>query len=177
MGMMPSSLLTGGGEVEPSYQKHWSGQHQLSSGMQERDQFGTDEPIFSTFYQKSWGVPTVDMLFKNHFNIFLSSISDKSTVTGLGRAADSNSLLHHFTTDRLFEFLLFVWKCNEKHRYSLYSSLHIKKWRKSSQCGVNAEFDTSQRKVFWQMMKLLACSIGFLEIQRSETPETPWLCF
>ena len=50
----------------------------------------------------------VDMLFKNHFYIFLSSISDKSTVTGLGRAADSNSLLHHFTTDRLFEFLLFV---------------------------------------------------------------------
>ena len=33
-------------------------------------------------------------LFKNHLDIFLESIPDQPTMTGLGRAADSNSLLH-----------------------------------------------------------------------------------
>ena len=33
-------------------------------------------------------------LFKNHLDVFLSSIPDQPTVTGLGRAAESNSLLH-----------------------------------------------------------------------------------
>ena len=32
--------------------------------------------------------------FKNHLDIFLASIPDQPTMTGLGRAADSNSLLH-----------------------------------------------------------------------------------
>ena len=32
--------------------------------------------------------------FKNHLDIFLSSIPDQPTMTGLGRAAESNSLLH-----------------------------------------------------------------------------------
>ena len=32
--------------------------------------------------------------FKNHLDVFLSSIPDQPTVTGLGRAAESNSLLH-----------------------------------------------------------------------------------
>ena len=32
--------------------------------------------------------------FKNHLDVFLSSIPDQPTMTGLGRAADSNSLLH-----------------------------------------------------------------------------------
>ena len=35
----------------------------------------------------------VDM-FKNHLDIFLASIPDEPTMPGLGRAADSNSLLH-----------------------------------------------------------------------------------
>ena len=33
-------------------------------------------------------------LFKNHLDVFLASIPDQPTVTGLGRAAQSNSLLH-----------------------------------------------------------------------------------
>ena len=33
-------------------------------------------------------------LFKNHLDIFLTSIPDQPTVPGLGRAAESNSLLH-----------------------------------------------------------------------------------
>ena len=32
--------------------------------------------------------------FKNHLDVFLSAIPDQPTVTGLGRAAESNSLLH-----------------------------------------------------------------------------------
>ena len=32
--------------------------------------------------------------FKNHLDVFLSSIPDQPTVTGLGRAAESNSLQH-----------------------------------------------------------------------------------
>ena len=32
-------------------------------------------------------------LFKNHLDVFLSSIPDQPTVTGLGRAAATNSLL------------------------------------------------------------------------------------
>jgi hypothetical protein len=32
--------------------------------------------------------------FKNHLDVFLSSIPDQPTVTGLARAADSNSFLH-----------------------------------------------------------------------------------
>ena len=32
--------------------------------------------------------------FKNHLDVFLSSVPDQPTVTGLGRAAESNSLLH-----------------------------------------------------------------------------------
>ena len=35
----------------------------------------------------------VDM-FKNHLDVFLSSIPDQPTVAGHGRAAESNSLLH-----------------------------------------------------------------------------------
>ena len=35
----------------------------------------------------------IDM-FKNHLDVFLASIPDQPTVTGLGRAAESNSLLH-----------------------------------------------------------------------------------
>ena len=33
-------------------------------------------------------------LFKNHLDVFLASIPDEPTMTGLGRAAESNSLLH-----------------------------------------------------------------------------------
>ena len=33
-------------------------------------------------------------LFKNHLDVFLSSIPDQPTMTGLGRASNSNSLLH-----------------------------------------------------------------------------------
>ena len=32
--------------------------------------------------------------FKNHLDVFLSSIPDQPTMTGLGRAAETNSLLH-----------------------------------------------------------------------------------
>ena len=32
--------------------------------------------------------------FKNHLDIYLSSIPDQPTISGLGRAAQSNSLLH-----------------------------------------------------------------------------------
>ena len=32
--------------------------------------------------------------FKNHLDVFLASIPDQPTMTGLGRAAESNSLLH-----------------------------------------------------------------------------------
>ena len=32
--------------------------------------------------------------FKNHLDVFSSSIPDQPTVTGLGRAASTNSLLH-----------------------------------------------------------------------------------
>ena len=32
--------------------------------------------------------------FKNHLDIFLSCITDQPTMTGMGRAAESNSLLH-----------------------------------------------------------------------------------
>ena len=32
--------------------------------------------------------------FKNHLDTFLSSVPDQPTVTGLGRAAQTNSLLH-----------------------------------------------------------------------------------
>ena len=32
--------------------------------------------------------------FKNHLDVYLSSIPDQPTVTGLGRAAATNSLLH-----------------------------------------------------------------------------------
>ena len=32
--------------------------------------------------------------FKNHLDVFLSSIPDQPTVTGLGRGAETNSLLH-----------------------------------------------------------------------------------
>ena len=35
----------------------------------------------------------VDM-FKNHLDVLLSSIPDQPTVTGLGRSAETNSLLH-----------------------------------------------------------------------------------
>ena len=35
----------------------------------------------------------VDM-FKNHLDIFLTSIPDQPTVAGLGRAAETNSLIH-----------------------------------------------------------------------------------
>ena len=33
-------------------------------------------------------------LFKNHLDIFLASVPDQPTVTGLARAAESNSLVH-----------------------------------------------------------------------------------
>ena len=33
-------------------------------------------------------------LFKNHLDVFLSSIPDQPTMTGLGRAAETNSILH-----------------------------------------------------------------------------------
>jgi hypothetical protein len=33
-------------------------------------------------------------LFKNHLDVFLANIPDEPTMTGLGRAAESNSLLH-----------------------------------------------------------------------------------
>ena len=33
-------------------------------------------------------------LFKNHLDVFLGSIPDQPTVTGLGRGAESNSLIH-----------------------------------------------------------------------------------
>ena len=32
--------------------------------------------------------------FKNHLDVFLTAIPDQPTVSGLGRAAESNSLLH-----------------------------------------------------------------------------------
>ena len=32
--------------------------------------------------------------FKNHLDVFLASITDQPTVTGLGRAVESNSLLY-----------------------------------------------------------------------------------
>ena len=32
-------------------------------------------------------------VFKNHLDVFLSSIPDQPTMTGLGRSADTNSLL------------------------------------------------------------------------------------
>ena len=32
--------------------------------------------------------------FKNHLDVFLAGIPDQPTMTGLGRAADTNSLLH-----------------------------------------------------------------------------------
>ena len=35
----------------------------------------------------------VDM-FKNHLDIFLTNIPDQPTMSGLGRAAETNSLLH-----------------------------------------------------------------------------------
>ena len=34
------------------------------------------------------------MLFENHLDVFLSSIPDQPTMTGLGREAETNSLLH-----------------------------------------------------------------------------------
>ena len=33
-------------------------------------------------------------IFKNHLDVFFSSIPDQPKVTGLGRAAETNSLLH-----------------------------------------------------------------------------------
>ena len=33
-------------------------------------------------------------MFKNHLDVFLSSVPDQPTVTGLGRAASTNSLMH-----------------------------------------------------------------------------------
>ena len=33
-------------------------------------------------------------IFKNHLDVLLSSIPDQPTVTGLGRSAETNSLLH-----------------------------------------------------------------------------------
>ena len=36
--------------------------------------------------------------FKNHLDIFLSSVPDQPTVIGLGRAALTNSLLHQLPT-------------------------------------------------------------------------------
>ena len=36
-------------------------------------------------------------MFKKHLDIFLSGIPDQPTVTGLGRAASSNSLLQMFS--------------------------------------------------------------------------------
>ena len=36
-------------------------------------------------------------LFKNHLDVFLSSIPDQPTMTGLGRGAESNSLLHQLS--------------------------------------------------------------------------------
>ena len=35
-----------------------------------------------------------DDYFKNHLDVFLASIPDQPTMTGLDRAAESNSLLH-----------------------------------------------------------------------------------
>ena len=32
--------------------------------------------------------------FKNHLDVFLGSIPDQPTVTGLGRGAETNSLIH-----------------------------------------------------------------------------------
>jgi hypothetical protein len=46
-------------------------------------------------------------LFKNHLDVFLSSIPDQPKVTGLGRAAESNSLLHQL-------YLLYVLKFTNK---------------------------------------------------------------
>ena len=43
--------------------------------------------------------------FKNHLDIFLSSIPDQPTMTGLGRAADSNSLIHQLPLFYLLEEL------------------------------------------------------------------------
>ena len=34
--------------------------------------------------------------FKNHLDVFLSSIPDQPTAAGFGRAAETNSLLHQF---------------------------------------------------------------------------------
>ena len=34
------------------------------------------------------------LVFKNHLDIYLSNIPDQPTTAGLGRAANSNSLLH-----------------------------------------------------------------------------------
>jgi hypothetical protein len=42
---------------------------------------------------RSMNTDHIDM-FKNHLDVFLSSIPDQPTLTGLGRAAESNSLLH-----------------------------------------------------------------------------------
>ena len=42
---------------------------------------------------RSMNTDHIDM-FKNHLDVFLSSIPDQPTITGLGRAAESNSLLH-----------------------------------------------------------------------------------
>ena len=33
-------------------------------------------------------------LYKNHLDVFLSNIPDQPTMTGLGRGAETNSLLH-----------------------------------------------------------------------------------
>ena len=47
--------------------------------------------------------------FKNHLDVFLSSVPDQPTVTGLGRAAESNSLLHQlplFYTQTSWNILL-----------------------------------------------------------------------
>ena len=42
---------------------------------------------------RSMNTDHIDM-FKNHLDVFLASIPDQPTMTGLGRAAESNSLLH-----------------------------------------------------------------------------------
>ena len=43
--------------------------------------------------ERSMNTDHIDM-FKNHLDVFLLSIPDQPTMTGLGRAAESNSLLH-----------------------------------------------------------------------------------
>ena len=40
-------------------------------------------------------------MFKNHLDIFLADIPDQPTVSGLGRAAETNSLLHQIPISRL----------------------------------------------------------------------------